>query len=107
MDWAGLLLLKCRIASYCERNRKKVNLSISRCRLDFKRPLVAGRYELSRQYENQVHIYSQRHRSDSTAPWVGLGLAEKLKRETLAERAKEEQQTDKSERALAWFRRSR
>jgi hypothetical protein len=45
--------------------------------------------------------------ANSTAPWVGPGLAEKLKRETLTERAKQEKQTNKSERALAWFRRSR
>jgi hypothetical protein len=38
---------------------------------------------------------------------VGPGLAEKLKPEALAERAKKENRTTKSERALAWFRRSR
>ena len=45
--------------------------------------------------------------ANSAAPWVGPGLAEELKRETLAERAQEEKQTNKSERGLAWFRRSR
>jgi hypothetical protein len=54
------------------------------------------------------------------APWVGPGLAEKLKREAVAERAKKdnkenkddkdnkkEEEPPRSERALAWFRRSR
>jgi hypothetical protein len=45
------------------------------------------------------------------APWVGPGLAEKLKREAVAERAKKddkkEEDPPRSERALAWFRRSR
>jgi len=47
------------------------------------------------------------------APWVGPGLAEKLKREAVVERAKKDNKDNKmeepprSERALAWFRRSR
>jgi hypothetical protein len=45
--------------------------------------------------------------ANSAAPWVGPGLAEKLKREALAERAKKEKTPNKSERALAWLRRSR
>jgi hypothetical protein len=40
------------------------------------------------------------------APWVGPGLAERLKREAAKERNKKDKKT-KSERALAWFRRSR
>lgn len=48
---------------------------------------------------------------NSAAPWVGPGLAEKLKREALADRAKKDwtdpKKPNKSERALAWFRRSR
>ena len=40
------------------------------------------------------------------APWVGPGLAERLKREAAKERNKKDKNT-KSERALAWFRRSR
>jgi hypothetical protein len=48
--------------------------------------------------------------ANPAAPWVGPGLAEKLKREAVAERAKKDKQkeeTPRSERALAWFRRSR
>ena len=47
--------------------------------------------------------------ANSAAPWVGPGLAEKLKREALAERAgkKDKKYQPKSDRALAWFRRSR
>jgi len=46
--------------------------------------------------------------ANAAAPWVGPGLAERLKREAVAERSKKEKkQTTKSERALAWFRRSR
>jgi hypothetical protein len=47
--------------------------------------------------------------ANAAAPWVGPGLSEKLKRDALAERAaKQDKRADKrSERALAWFRRSR
>ena len=46
--------------------------------------------------------------SNSIAPWVGLGLAEKLRREALLDLSrKEKKQTAKSDRAVAWFRRSR
>ncbi|HLH31369.1 MAG TPA: hypothetical protein VKY31_09215 [Terriglobia bacterium] len=45
--------------------------------------------------------------ANAAAPWVGPGLAEKLKREALADRAKKDKKQTKSERALAWFRRSR
>ena len=42
------------------------------------------------------------------APWVGPGLAERLKREAVAEKAaKKNKKLSRSERALAWFRRSR
>jgi hypothetical protein len=42
------------------------------------------------------------------APWVGPGLAERLKREAQRERSKKDKKTSgMSERALAWFRRSR
>lgn len=46
---------------------------------------------------------------NSAAPWVGPGLAERLKREAVAEKTakKSKKQTTRSERALAWFRRSR
>ena len=53
--------------------------------------------------------------TNSTAPWVGPGLAERLKREALSEKTKTENKktttatatASKSDRALAWFRRSR
>ncbi|HEY2384614.1 MAG TPA: hypothetical protein VGK48_25840 [Terriglobia bacterium] len=47
--------------------------------------------------------------ANSAAPWVGPGLSEKLKRDAVAERASknDKKQHSKSERALAWFRRSR
>jgi len=51
--------------------------------------------------------------ANPAAPWVGPGLAEKLKREAIAERTgkkdkkKDEKDAPRSERALAWFRRSR
>ena len=42
------------------------------------------------------------------APWVGPGLAERLKQEAAAGQIKKDKKkTTKSERALAWFRRSR
>jgi hypothetical protein len=41
------------------------------------------------------------------APWVGPGLAERLKREAEKERSKKDKKTTRSERAMAWFRRSR
>jgi hypothetical protein len=49
--------------------------------------------------------------ANPAAPWVGPGLAEKLKREAVAQSAKKDKKKDekdaRSERALAWFRRSR
>jgi len=46
--------------------------------------------------------------SNSLAPWVGTGFADRLRRETLLDRAKKEKKQDtRNERALAWFRRSR
>jgi hypothetical protein len=42
-----------------------------------------------------------------SAPWVGPGLAERLKREAEKERSKTDKKTTMSERALNWFRRSR
>lgn len=44
--------------------------------------------------------------SNSVAPWVGLGLTERLKREVVNDRNKKEKKKTKSERALAWFRRA-
>ncbi len=46
---------------------------------------------------------------NTAAPWVGPGLAERLKREALTDRTKKDnkKKTTKSERALAWLRRSR
>jgi hypothetical protein len=43
--------------------------------------------------------------TNPTAPWVGPGLAERLKQETVREPKKKEQK--KTVRALAWLRRSR
>jgi hypothetical protein len=46
--------------------------------------------------------------ANAAAPWVGPGLAEKLKRDAIAERTwKKDKKKNGSERALAWFRRSR
>ena len=51
--------------------------------------------------------------SNSTAPWVGPGLAERLKKEAINERepnVKEQnvkEKKTKSERALEWLRRNR
>jgi len=51
--------------------------------------------------------------SNSTAPWVGPGLAERLKKEAINERepnVKEpnvKEKKTKSERALEWLRRNR
>jgi len=46
--------------------------------------------------------------ANPAAPWVGPGLAERLKRDAVAERAaKKDKKKPRSERALAWFRRSR
>jgi hypothetical protein len=48
--------------------------------------------------------------SNSAAPWVGPGLAERLKQEAMTEREpnKDKKETKKkAERALAWLRRSR
>jgi hypothetical protein len=46
--------------------------------------------------------------TNPSAPWIGPGLAERLKREAAAtETAKRTKQETKSERALAWLRRSR
>ena len=44
--------------------------------------------------------------SNSVAPWVGIGLAERLKREALNDQTKKEKKKTKSERALAWLRRA-
>ena len=41
------------------------------------------------------------------APWVGPGLVERLKREAINDQTKKDKKKPKSERALAWFRRSR
>jgi hypothetical protein len=44
----------------------------------------------------------------STAPLAGPVLTERVKRETVIERTKKEKEKEsKSERAVAWFRRSR
>jgi hypothetical protein len=43
--------------------------------------------------------------ANASAPWVGPGLAEKLKREA-AKKDKKKETPPRSERALAWFRRS-
>jgi hypothetical protein len=46
--------------------------------------------------------------ANTAAPWVGPGLAERLKREAMAERSTEkDKKKTRSQRALAWFRRSR
>ena len=45
--------------------------------------------------------------ANPAAPWIGPGLAERLRREAALEMAKRKKQSTKSERALAWFRRSR
>jgi hypothetical protein len=45
--------------------------------------------------------------TNPAAPWIGPGLAERLRREAALELAKKKKQAAKSERALAWFRRSR
>ena len=45
--------------------------------------------------------------ANPVAPWVGLGLTERLKREVVSDPAKNEKEKKKSSRALAWFRRSR
>jgi hypothetical protein len=46
--------------------------------------------------------------SNSFSTWVETGLAERLRREALLDRAKKEKKQDpRNERALAWFRRSR
>jgi hypothetical protein len=47
--------------------------------------------------------------ANPAAPWIGPGLAERLRREAALELAKKKKQNDaaRSERALAWFRRSR
>ncbi len=44
---------------------------------------------------------------NTAAPWVGPGLSERLKREKVNERQREKKEKKLSERALAWFRRSR
>ena len=47
---------------------------------------------------------------NSTAPWVGPGLAERLKKEAITEREpnkNKKEQKKKSERALEWLRRNR
>ena len=48
--------------------------------------------------------------ANPAAPWVGPGLAEKLKREAVAQSAKKDKKKDekdaRSERALAWLKRS-
>jgi hypothetical protein len=45
--------------------------------------------------------------TNPSAPWIGPGLSERLKREAALELAKRKKLALKSERALAWFRRSR
>jgi hypothetical protein len=45
--------------------------------------------------------------TNPSAPWIGPGLSERLKREAALELAKRKKLAMKSERALAWFRRSR
>jgi hypothetical protein len=46
--------------------------------------------------------------ANPAAPWIGPGLAERLRREAALELAKKKKQNAaRSERALAWFRRSR
>jgi len=51
--------------------------------------------------------------SNSTAPWVGPGLAERLKKEAINEREQNvreqnvKEKKTKSERALEWLRRNR
>ena len=46
--------------------------------------------------------------SNSTAPWVGPGLAERLKKEAISEREPNvKEKKKKSERALEWLRRNR
>jgi hypothetical protein len=45
--------------------------------------------------------------ANAAAPWVGPGLAERLKREALAERTEKDKKKTRSQRAIAWFRRSR
>jgi hypothetical protein len=45
--------------------------------------------------------------TNPTAPWIGPGLADRLKREAALEMARKRKLPTKSERALAWFRRSR
>ena len=45
--------------------------------------------------------------SNSTAPWVGPGLAERLKKEAITEREPKKEKKKKSERALEWLRRNR
>ena len=45
---------------------------------------------------------------NSTAPWVGSGLAERLKKEAISERGTEKKEKKKkSERALEWLLRNR
>jgi hypothetical protein len=45
--------------------------------------------------------------ANPSAPWIGPGLAERLKREAILVRSKKEETKTLSGRALAWFRRSR
>jgi hypothetical protein len=45
--------------------------------------------------------------ANPAAPWIGPGLAERLKREAAIEAAKKRRQMAKSDRAAAWYRRSR
>jgi hypothetical protein len=44
--------------------------------------------------------------ANSSAPWVGPGLAEKLRREAVERAKKDKKKPAKSERALAWLKRS-
>ena len=46
--------------------------------------------------------------ANSSAPWVGPGLAERLKKEAISGREPEKKEKKKkSERALEWLRRNR
>jgi hypothetical protein len=45
--------------------------------------------------------------ANPAAPWIGPGLAERLKREAAETAKRKKQEGTKSERALAWLRKSR
>jgi len=45
--------------------------------------------------------------TNPAAPWIGPGLAERMKREAETVQAKKEKHKTRSQRALAWLRRSR